>query len=36
MENNISNFMFADGAAQISDVLGRFLLNTRIGMIYTA
>jgi hypothetical protein len=35
MENNMSNFMFTDRAAPISDGLGRFLLRARTGMIYT-
>jgi hypothetical protein len=35
MENNMSNFMFAVGAAPISDGLGRFLLRSRTDMIYT-
>jgi hypothetical protein len=34
MENNMSNFMFADGVAPIYDDLGRFLLRARTGIIY--
>jgi hypothetical protein len=30
----MSNFMFADGAAPISDCLDIFLLRSRTGMIY--
>jgi hypothetical protein len=35
MENNMSNFMFTDGAAPISDGLRRFLLRSRTDMSYT-
>jgi hypothetical protein len=35
MENNMPNFMFADGAAHISDGLGRFLLRARTRLIDT-
>jgi hypothetical protein len=34
MENNMSNFMFADGVVPTSDGLNRFLLRARTGMIY--
>jgi hypothetical protein len=33
--NNLSNFMFTNEEAQVSDGLDRFLLRVRTGMIYT-
>jgi hypothetical protein len=33
MENNISNFMLADGTISLSDELGRFLLKSCSGLI---
>jgi hypothetical protein len=32
--NNMSNFMFADGAAPMADGLARFLIKARINLIY--